>query len=71
MEKGCEYHKIPSHNTEKCRSKQSLVAKIKASELEVDSDSESNLEGGKRIINVEPSAIVTTTKVWSSEPEEP
>jgi hypothetical protein len=41
------------------------------SEVEVDYDSESNHEGGKRIINVEPSAIVATTKFWTSEPEEP
>ena len=47
------------------------MAKLKASESEVDYDSESNPEGGKRIIDVEPSATVTTTKVWPSEPEEP
>jgi hypothetical protein len=43
----CEYHKIPWHNTKECRSKQSLVAELKASESEANSDSESNLEGGK------------------------
>jgi hypothetical protein len=69
--KWCEYHKIPWHNTEECRSKQSLMAKLKASESEVDSDSESNPEGGKQIIDVEPSATVATTKVQPSEPEEP
>jgi hypothetical protein len=46
------------------------MAKLKASESEDDSDSESNPEGGKWIIDAEPSATVTTTKVWSSEPEE-
>jgi hypothetical protein len=71
MGKWCEYHKIPWHNTEECRSKQSLVVELKASESEVDSDSESNPEGGKWIIDVEPSATVATTKVWPSEPEEP
>jgi hypothetical protein len=42
-EKGkcCEYHKIPWHNTEECLSKQSLMAKLKDSELDVDSDSKS------------------------------
>jgi hypothetical protein len=69
--KWCEYHKILWHNTKECHSKKSLMAELKASELEVDSDSESNPEGGKRIIDVEPSATVTTTKVQSSEPEEP
>jgi hypothetical protein len=47
------------------------VAKLKGSESEVDSNSESNPEGGKWIINVEPSAMVATTKVRPSEPEEP
>jgi hypothetical protein len=71
MGKQCEYHKIPWHKIEECRSKQSLMAELKAFELEVDSDFESNPEGGKRIINVEPSATVTTTKVRPSKPEEP
>jgi hypothetical protein len=69
--KWCEYHKIPWHNTEECRSKKSLVVKMKSSESEVDSDSESNLEGGKKIINFQPNAIVSTTKVQPSEPKEP
>jgi hypothetical protein len=69
--KWCEYHKSPWHNTDECRSKKSLVAELKASESEVDSDSESNPEGGKQIIDVEPSAMVATTKVRPSEPEEP
>jgi hypothetical protein len=46
------------------------MAELKASESEVDSDSESNTEGGKRIINVESSATIATTKVQPSEPEE-
>jgi hypothetical protein len=71
MGKWCEYHKIPSHNTEECRSKQSLMAELKASESEINSKSESNLEGGKYIINVEPSATVATTKFQPSEPDEP
>jgi hypothetical protein len=47
------------------------MAELKASESEADSDSESNPEGGKQIIDVEPSATVATTKVQPSEPEEP
>jgi hypothetical protein len=43
---------------------------MKASESEADFDSKSNIEGGKQIINFEPSAIVSTTKVHPSEPEE-
>jgi hypothetical protein len=66
--KWCEYHKSPWHNTDECRSKQSLVDELKDYESEANSDSESNLEGGKRIINVEPSATVATIKVRPSEP---
>jgi hypothetical protein len=69
--KWCEYHKSPWHNIDECQSMQSLVAKLKDSKSEADFDSESNLEGGKQIINDEPSAMITTTKVRPSEPEEP
>jgi hypothetical protein len=69
--KWCEFHKIPWHNTDECHSKKSLVAELKASESEAGSDSESDLDKGKWIIDAEPSAIVTTTKVQPSEPEEP
>jgi hypothetical protein len=44
---------------------------MKASELEADYNSDSNFEGGKKIIDVEPSSRVTTTKVWPREPKEP
>jgi hypothetical protein len=47
------------------------MVEMKASKSEVNSDSKSNPEGGKWIIDVETSAIVATTKVQSSEPEEP
>jgi hypothetical protein len=71
MGKWCEYHKIPWHNIEECRSKNSVMVKLKASDSEADSDSESNPKGGKNIIDVEPSAIVATTKVQPTKPEEP
>ena len=70
MGKWCEYHKIPWHNTIVCRSKKSLVVELKASKSKVDSDSESNPEGGKQIINVEPSVTFYTTKVQPIEPKE-
>jgi hypothetical protein len=47
------------------------VVELKASKSEVDYESKSNLEGGKWIIDVEPSATIATTKVQPSEPEEP
>ena len=69
--KWCEYHKIPWHNTKECLSKKSLEVELKASESEADSDFESNLEGGKQIIDAKPSATVATTKFQPSELEEP
>jgi hypothetical protein len=61
--KWCEYHKIPWHNTEQYCSKQSLMIDMKASDSEANFDSKSIPEGGKKIIDAKPSAIVTTTKV--------
>jgi hypothetical protein len=66
-----EYHKIPSHNTKECRSNHSFMIELKASDSEADSYSESNLEGGKQIIDVEPNSTIATTKFWPNEPEEP
>jgi hypothetical protein len=47
------------------------VAEVKASKLDVDSDSELEPEKGRWIIDVEPSATVATTKLQPSEPDEP
>jgi hypothetical protein len=70
MGKWCEYHKIHWHNTEEFFSKKSLVVELKASESKADSESKSNIEGGKNIIDVEPSTTCTTTKFQPGEPEE-
>jgi hypothetical protein len=45
------------------------MAQLKAYDLEDYSDSESNPEGGKQIIDAEPSAVVATTKVRPCEPK--
>jgi hypothetical protein len=47
------------------------VAKVKASESDVGSDSEPEPERGRWIIDVEPSATVATTKLQPGEPDEP
>jgi hypothetical protein len=47
------------------------VAEVKAYESDVGSDSESELERGRWIIDMEPSAIVSTTKLQPGEPDEP
>jgi hypothetical protein len=44
---------------------------VKASESEAGSDSESEPERGRQIIDVEPNATVATTKVQPGEPDEP
>jgi hypothetical protein len=56
--KWCNFHKIPWHNTTDCRSKQSLVAEVKAFESGAGSDSEPEPERGKWIIDTEPNATL-------------
>jgi hypothetical protein len=58
--KWCDFHKIPWHNTDECRSKQSLVAEIKDKELNPDSESDSENTGKRQIIDADPTAIVAT-----------
>jgi hypothetical protein len=43
---------------------------MKASKLDLDSESESELEKGKQIIDIEPSATVATTKIQPEDPKE-
>jgi hypothetical protein len=61
--KWCDFHKIPWHNTVDHCSKKSLVAEVKASESIAGSDSESEPERGRQIIDMEPSATGSTTKL--------
>jgi hypothetical protein len=52
-------------------SKKSLVAEVKSSESDAGSDFESEPERGRWIIDMEPSATVSTTKLQPGEPDEP
>jgi hypothetical protein len=47
------------------------VAEVKASELDVDSESEREPERGRQIIDMEPSATIATTKLQPGELDEP
>ena len=69
--KWCELHKSPWHNTDECRAKQSLVAEMKSSGLDSDSDSETEPDKGKQIIDAEPNATVATAQIQPVEPEDP
>lgn len=46
------------------------MAKIKASKLDLDFDSDLELDKGRNIINLEPSATVATTQIYPDDPEE-
>jgi hypothetical protein len=70
-EKWCDFHKIPWHNTDECRSKQSLVAEIKDKEPNPDSESDSENTGKRQIIDADPTAIVATTTIQPEEPTDP
>jgi hypothetical protein len=47
------------------------VAEVKASELDVDSESKIEIERGRWIIDAEPSATIASTKLQPGEPDEP
>ena len=68
--KWCDFHKSPWHNTDECRTKQSLVAEMKSLELDLKSDSNLEMDKGKQIINVEPSATIATTQIKPEDLEE-
>ena len=73
--KWCEFHNNPTHSTNKCRTKQSLVAELKAPESDAFFDPELELDKandkGKQIIDADPSAIVATTKIQGEDPKDP
>jgi hypothetical protein len=69
--KWCDFHKIPWHNTDECRSKQSLVAEIKDKEPNPNSESDSENIGKGQIIDTDPTAIVATATIQPEEPTDP
>jgi hypothetical protein len=69
--KWCDFHKIPWHNTNECRSKKSLVAEIKYKESNPDSESDYENTGKIQIIDADPTSIVMTTSIQPEEPTDP
>ena len=69
--KWCDFHKIPWHNSDECRLKQSLVSKVK--DTEPNPDSETNPENieNRHIIDVDPSATIVTTTIQPEELVDP
>ena len=69
-----EFHKSPTHNTSECWTKQLLVAELKASKSDACSDPESEPDKGndkvKQIVDAEPSATISTTKIQKNELED-
>jgi hypothetical protein len=70
IRKWCNFHKSPLYNIVDFHSKHLLVAEVKSFESDTGYDSEYEPEMGRQIIDVEPSAIVSTTKLQPSEPDE-
>jgi hypothetical protein len=69
--KWCEFHNSPWHNTDECRSIQSLVAELKDKESNLDLDPDSENNKRRQIIDAEPTATVATTTIQPEEdPEE-
>jgi hypothetical protein len=69
--KWCDFQKIPWHNTKECHSKQSLVAEIKDRETNHDLESDSENTGKRQFIDIDPTAIVTTTTIQPKESIDP
>jgi hypothetical protein len=69
--KWCDFHKIPWHNTDECRSKQSLVSEVKDKDLNLDSESDPKNIENKQIVDADPTSIVATTTVQLEEPIDP
>ena len=72
--KWCEFHKRSMHNTSECRAKQSLVVELNTSKSDTCFDFKPEPEKGnyrgKPIIDVEPNATISTTKVQEEEPKD-
>ena len=67
--KWCDFYKSPWHNKDECHTNQSLVVDLKSSQLDPDSDYESEMDNGKQIIEEEPIATTATTQIHPEDPK--
>jgi hypothetical protein len=63
-----DFHKIPWHNIDECRSKQSLVVEFKDTKPNPDSKSNPENIENRQIIDAYPTVFVTTTTIQLEEP---
>lgn len=68
--KWCGLHNILTHNRNECHAKHSLVVDMKFLESNSCSNFELEPDKGKQIIDIEPYATISTTKVKKKEFED-
>ena len=66
-----DFHKNPWHNTDECLSKKSLVVEIKDKESNIDSESDSENNGKRQIIDADPTTTFTIATIQPEEPADP
>jgi hypothetical protein len=66
--KWCDFHKIPWHNTDECRSKQSLVVKFKDKELNLYLESDPENIENRHISYADPTSTIVTATIQPKEP---
>ena len=69
--KWCDFHKRPWHNTDECHKRKPLVVELKSLELDPKFYSDSKMDKGKKIIDAEPSATISTSQIQPEDPEKP
>ena len=69
--KWCDFHKIPWHKIDEFHLKHSLVAKVKDTKPNPDSEYDPENIGNRHIINADPTATIATTTIQLEEPVDP
>jgi hypothetical protein len=73
--KWCEFHKSSTQNTSECQAKQSLMAEMRDFDSDVCSNTKlepkKGNDRGKKIINADSNATISTTKIQKEESKDP